>query len=74
MACLSGWEQPPDPVEDWRIPATRAELLAELELCGVPVDMSARDARCVLELSGTWAPVSRLRDAQRVRRESVPVS
>ncbi|MGW3783087.1 hypothetical protein ACWD5Z_00765 [Micromonospora chokoriensis] len=58
----------PEPAEDWRYARTRAEVLDELELCGVPVDATPTRARCLLETNGVWATPTAVKEAQRYRR------
>ncbi|MEU2171183.1 hypothetical protein [Micromonospora chersina] len=61
-------EQPPTPSDEWRMPRSRAEIVTELDLCGVPLDADPTQARTLLELSGTWVSRVRVADALRYRR------
>ncbi|GAB3185858.1 hypothetical protein FHX75_13512 [Micromonospora palomenae] len=71
---MSKWrEQAPGTAAEWRMPATRAEIVAELELCEVPATATPAEACCRLELSGTWVARGPMAAAQRYRRERVSV-
>jgi hypothetical protein len=66
------WKQyRPEPADEWRLPRTRAEIVEELDLCGVPLDADPRRARAMLECNGVWAIPTAVTDALRVRRERV---
>lgn len=58
---------PPHPAGEWRVPATLADLVAELDLCGVPLNADPSRACLLLELSGTWASHRRVVAALRRR-------
>lgn len=71
---MSEWrEAPPGSAAEWRMPATRAEIVAELDLCEVPVTATPAQAYCRLELSGSWVARGPMSAALRYRRERVSV-
>ncbi|MGW0215550.1 hypothetical protein ACWDXH_14265 [Micromonospora chokoriensis] len=63
----------PESAAGWVYLRTRAEILTELELCGVPVDATPDRTRCLLETNGVWTTPSADREALRYRRERVSV-
>lgn len=58
----------------WTIPSTRADLIEELDLCGVPLDASPQRAAVLLELQGVWASPWMLQAALAKRRERVTLA
>ncbi|MEU1397156.1 hypothetical protein ABZ403_13990 [Micromonospora zamorensis] len=46
----------PDVDGRWITPTSLAALLEELELCGVPLEATPKEARRLLELSCVWVP------------------
>jgi hypothetical protein len=59
---------PPPDEDEWVTPSTRAEVIEELERCGVPLDALPLRACALLELQGVWAPVWMVQQALVWRR------
>ncbi|GAA4576912.1 hypothetical protein GCM10023176_49390 [Micromonospora coerulea] len=64
-------ETPPGTADEWRMLRTRAEIVAELDLCRVPINATPAQACCALELSGSWAARGPMATALRYRREQL---
>lgn len=64
-------EQPPTPTDEWRFPAGPEEIVAELDLCRVPLDATPTQARRLLELNGSWVRRKAVVPALQYRRTCV---
>lgn len=73
MSRRADWERVPDG-DGWVVPSTRADLIEELDLCGVPLDAPPQQAAVLIELQGVWANSWMLQGALAKRREQATLA